>query len=179
MKLFSIDEYQIQNDLTELQKRIDQLQDKADQRVDDTVPVGSDDGVPEAVQVDDSQVSQGAEQDDVAGQQVGSDEGQQAGADGGQQGGQVDDVPAANTRSKKRCNCCCQSHCKFSFHTMGPNVRAYTSTKVFPSACEMGSFTVDMEALVTDGDTDYMEEEEFLREADTITNMLKSLNLDM
>ena len=54
VKLFSIDEYQIQNDLTELQKRIDQLQDTpAGQVDDDPVQVGDGGDAQGPVQVDD------------------------------------------------------------------------------------------------------------------------------
>ena len=100
-------------------------------------------------------------------------------ADDVQHGGQDDDVPAANTRSKKRCNCCCPSHCSLSFHTMGADVRACFSTKVFPSACEMGSYTVDLDVVDTDSEEEYMEEEVMLTEADSITKMLKSFNFVM
>ena len=77
------------------------------------------------------------------------------------------------------CNCCCPSHCTLSFHTMRANVRAYCSTKVFPSACDMGSFMVDIEVVDTDSEVDYMEEEVMFTEAESITAMLKSFNFVM
>ena len=178
VKLFSIDEFQIQNDLSELQKRIDKLQEKADQPSgpgDDIAQTGGGDDEPPVVPEDGQAVQVQGVDDEAA--PVGQDDLE---VDGEQQVGQDDDdVPAANTRSKKRCNCCCPSHCKFSFHTMGPNVRAYTSTKVFPSSCELGSFTVDMKVVVTDDDEDYTEEKELGDEADTIAEVLRSLNLVM
>lgn len=214
VKLFSIDEYQIQNDLTELQKRIDQLQDNPAGQVDDPVQVEGGGDAQGPVHVDDGQAGLGAEQNDeedenqllvgdadqfaAAGEDAQEETGdeqhagvgdgpqvqevgdQPAAVDDVQHGGQDDDdVPAANTRSKRRCNCCCLSHCRLSFHTMGANVRAYSSTNVFPSACEMGTFTVDMEVVDTDSEVDYMEEEVMFTEAGSITEMLKSFNFVM
>ena len=92
---------------------------------------------------------------------------------------QAQDVPAASTRSKRRCSCCCSSHCKFSFHTMGPDVRAYTSTRLVPLACELGDVAVDMEVLDKDTNRDYIDEEKFFTEADSINKMMKSLNIEI
>ena len=133
VKLFSIDEFQIEEDLSELQKRLDEM-----------------DG-------------QGAAQD----------QGQctQAPDDGnlipvGQDGG-----PAAGTRSRRRCQCCCWRHCNLSFHSMGPEMISLTELK-----CEdaiFGSFSLDGSCLP------FREEdmEEEFQEKKNLTEVLRSLNL--
>ena len=151
VKLFSIDEHQIQEDLSELQKRIDRLQDPGlageGVEVDEPSLLGDGGGdEPVVVQVDELGQSVGDHQQGLADTQVvenelvdannGDEAGQQdeVGVDVQQEQRQAQDVPAASTRSKKRCSCCCSSHCKFSFHTKGPDVRAYTSTRLVPLA---------------------------------------------
>jgi hypothetical protein len=62
---------------------------------------------------------------------------------------------------------------------MGASVRAYYSTNMFPSAFEMGTFTVDMEVVDTDSEVDYMEEEVTFTEAGSINEMQKSFHFEM
>ena len=133
----------IQDDLTELQKRIDKLQDEHGQQLEDLPgkqpgEAVADDGEDQPLQGDPLQ-EDGVVQDQEVGAELdlGQDhgDGQPVGHDGDQPDGGIQPGGlAANTRSKKRRNCCCANHCKLSFHTMGPTSRAFTSTKVFPTA---------------------------------------------
>ena len=93
VKLFSVDDHIIQDDLAELQKRIDSLQgeNREDERdgslsLEVEAQIGEDDTNREPeVHSDDQIQAQG---------------------------------PAQNTRSRG-CNCCCSSHCGLQFHTLG------------------------------------------------------------
>ena len=136
-KLFSIDEYEIQDDLSELQKRIDKLQEDSGLPInpaqDAELHNGGSDGQ-EAVQDDEPVQAESDADDELA-------------VDLREQDEQDLDGPAGNTRSRKRCKCCCPSHCKLSFHTMGPNVRSYIRSRVSPMDCELGNFAVDWMCL--------------------------------
>ena len=169
VKLFSIDEYEIQDDLSELQKRIDKLQGDSGLPIDAAQDIElHDDGSDgqEAVPDDEPVQAESDAEDELAG-------------DLGEQDDQDPDGPAGNTRSKKRCNCCCPSHCKLSFHTMGPSVRSYTSSRVSPMVGELGNFAVDLDVTEKDEFTDYIGGEMLDTEADSISKMLKSLNIVM
>ena len=140
VKLFSIDEFQIEEDLSELQKRLDEMDGQgAAQEI--VVRVRNED-----------QVSQVPEDVDPT----------HVGQDGG---------PAAGTRSRKRCQCCCWRHCNLSFHSMGPEMISLTELK-----CEdvvFGSFSLDEARL--NGREEEMEDE--FVEKRNLTEVLKSFNL--
>ena len=82
--------------------------------------------------------------------------------------------PAGNTRSKRRCNCCYPSHCNLSFHTMGSNVRSYTSSKVNPMDGELRSFAVDLDVTEKEELTDHIREGMLGAKADSITMLRDS-----
>ena len=155
VKLFSIDEHQVQEDLTLLQRRIDRMQHEI--RVDG----GESPGVEVSSEHDGEQV------------QVAPDVQEE----------EVADIPAANTRSKgRRCNCCCKAHCKLTFHSLGPVPTAYFGRKITCKMLEtelvgglVGSAVAEEDWLEEDtieGETGILGEE-------SLHSVLTSLNLVM
>ena len=92
----------------------------------------------------------------------------------GEQNEQDPDGPAGNTRSKKRCNRCCPSHCNLSFHTMGPSVRSYTRSKVNPMDGNLINFAVDLDVTEKEELTDHIREGMLGAKADSITMLRDS-----
>ena len=155
VKLFSINEFQVQDDLCELQKRIDKMQEVPIQSMDDSSSVGA-----EIVGEDPSG-------DTVLGEDRG-----------------LDDVPAGNTRGRRnRCNCCCTSHCHLSFHTMGPTCQAFFGKNIVPQMFQLGSFPVEMMSDREDEIRMFGEDGDHVKilgeEEDSLVTVLQSLNLVM
>ena len=192
VKLFTIDEYQIQEDLTELQARIDQLQ----AGILDELPVGQLE-IPTQSEGDDDELPVVPADQQHNGEPVvfqqgeqHAEEGEEPSCAGDDQADQGDDVlgvqpggtggecPAARTRSKVRCNCCCTNHCRFNFHTMGPEVRAYHTNKVFPVACELMEMKEEVDIATLDVEEDDLDTGE-IDEVDSFAKVLKSLNIMM
>ena len=100
VKLFNVDEFQVQEDLVMLQKRIDELQGIG----------GHEDNVQndELIRVDDV-LQVGLRLDPVVQRQAGEED--------------VTGGPARNTRSPARgCNSCCVDHCNLAIHSTGNQV---------------------------------------------------------
>ena len=111
VKLFSVDEYQVQEDLEALQKQIDRLQNHniQDSETDETVNSEDENTLAQPLPNDTHSVPQEANGQDP--------------------GLQNDAGPAANTRSRRRnCHCCCSAHCVLSIHTRGHDVVPYSDT---------------------------------------------------
>ena len=149
VKLFSVDEFQVQDDLDELQRRIDRL-DQENQGVDEDFNLETTDH-PEL------------------GVDILEDDGEEISVDGSYDG------PSSRTRS--RCNwCCCQDHCRFKFHSMGPVVRSFSHLKTAYAVGEINDVMVDRESTVVE---DAFVAEEELEGVDSLSKILKSLNLVM
>ena len=155
VKLFSIDEHQVQEDLAKLQHRIDRIQGV----------------VEEDRHTGDSQADQGLlesdEQVDLEDELVIEEE--------------EEDPPAVNTRSRRRrCNCCCLDHCCLSFHTLGPLPQAYLGKKISSNGLDQEPTVVGCLEV----EEDWTEEEPVQEELDTLEEdslygVLTSLNLVM
>ena len=141
VKLFSIDEFQVEEDLVELQARIDKLQQER--------LLEEDGHRQENVQ----DVSRGGVKVDGVSELT------------------TGDVPALNTRSRRRCNCCCVDHCNLSLHSMGPNVIACTWINVKME--EFSSFLLEEFS----GEEDKYCGEDRGSSMFTVTDVLKSLDL--
>ena len=91
----------------------------------------------------------------------------------------VQDAPAQNTRSRS-CNCCCSSHCRFQFHTLGNNGRAYVHTWVNADCCSLATPTLD-DGLKVIGcaEEDHSGLIGRSLEADSLSEILLSLDLSM
>ena len=195
VKLFNVDEHQVQEDLDDLQKKIDSLErrplniddiaidDDQDSVEDEVQGVGQIDGQPEV------DLDQGDDAGNAAsnGLDINDVELQESDADSEADGLQGDepqpgaDVPAKNTRSRRGpCNCCCGSHCKLSFHTIG-EPRSFNFLKNQPVPCDLQP--VNFENLYKeDCCSDHVENEstsEVNEDDDTLTSVLMSLNLKM
>ena len=164
VKLFSIDEHQVQDDLGLLQKRIDDLNRETFPDVpvigppqghdtDDLLDNGRDNAIAPPCynpdtnsSIQDSPSRNSDVQDEVS-----------------------SDGPAAGTRSrKKRCNCCCGSHCVLQVHTLGDSC-VLDLDVLLP--CSLDLLTDEESEVLEDG----LEEEE----EDSRTHALLSLNLMM
>ena len=165
VKLFNIDEHQVQDDLGLLQKRIDELRREdfpdipvvgppQDHDTDDLLDNGRDNAIAQPrsnpdtnPSIQDSPSRNSDVQDDVS-------------LDG----------PAAGTRSRKRrCNCCCGSHCSVQVHTLGDSC-VLDLDVLLPCSLDL---VKDEECEVLE---DGLEEED---EEDSGTHALLSLNLMM
>ena len=165
VKLFSIDEFQVQEDLTELQKRVDQLMEGDMGHV----PVIGQDA--EAEEDEDEGASDGSQIEDV---DVVSDDDMCLGGDeqDGQAGG-----PASRTRSKDACNCCCPNHCGLSFHTLERDVRSFANIKVAAVACEVLDVNVAYDFPTAQDGQGYMEISEDGDEMFSAAGLLGTLGL--
>ena len=143
IKLFNVDEHQVQEDLTELQKKIDALNQRYEE--DDGIVANEEDNITndDAYEhgLEDKNQEKGQQEDqsdELVPEQEDDDNDQDNGEEEDHQVETEDlDVPARNTRSKRRqCNCCCKQHCELTFHTMG-DYRPYISTKDLPVPCEL------------------------------------------
>ena len=173
VKLFNIDEHQVQEDLAELQKRINSMQQQPGEEKDDIA--SNEEGEAE----DEDKDSLGPDEE---GQEVDRQEDQQAEPVVGQGDGRVeagsDDVPARNTRSrKKQCNCCCEQHCQLSFHTLGDS-RPYISTKNLLLPCELQSVKISEEDLTCQEEIEN-DAFEVANDEDTFAGVLMSVHLKM
>ena len=173
VKLFNVDEHQVQEDLAELQRKVDAVRKKP--IVIDEVPIddeiGTNDDQTEADQVedDDTVINNPDLQEDVGSSEAEEPQELQQSVEG------CGDNPASNTRSRS-CNCCCDAHCKYNLHTMGLT-SVYSYSKILPLPCEL-------ETLKVESKTDWEhspdhEEIETTEDNDTLTSVLMSLNLQM
>ena len=99
VKLFSLDEFQIQDDLTELQKKIDRLQ------LEYGLSFGTSNNVEDQDLGDERRSLESVVDEEANG------------------------PAANTRSRRANCTCCCKSHCYLSFHTMGPSSRAYLGAK--------------------------------------------------
>ena len=129
VKLFNVDEHQVQEDLDELQKKIDAAQPPLIDRslIDQSTPPFDNPNL------DDRDCVDAASRDNVPNNTI---ELQEADPEIISQV-DPDDIPARNTRSRRRCNCCCELHCSLSLHTMGRD-RAVRSLGELPVTFELG-----------------------------------------
>ena len=162
VKLFSIDEYQVQEDLAELQVRIDKLEATNREEVpDEPLDVVTEVEGPQLESRGDPLVHEG----DPVGEAITDDD-----SAGG---------PAARTRSRAAYSCCCPSHCKFSFHTMGPVVKAFSTLRAMPSGCELMDVKECDEFPAREENGDGMETTEDSDGMDSVAKVLRSLDLMM
>ena len=184
VKLFSIDEHQVQDDLAELQKKIDSLQgvhtdDDDVQQVDDEAnedrQAANDDEEPAAIDDEDGQ----AATDDEGPAATDDEEGHTAAGDGDDDPQPGEDRPDRNTRSS-RCNCCCVDHCRLAVHTLGKVRQAYSNSRMDPYPCDLNipSADVGLKVMLNFEDEEPESTEEF-DDSDTLTKVLQSLNLEM
>ena len=99
VKLFFVDEFQIQDDLTELQKRIDRLQ------LEYRLSFGTSNDVEDQDLGDECLSPEFAVDKEPSG------------------------PAANTRSRRANCKCCYKSHCDLSFHMMGPSSRAYLGVK--------------------------------------------------
>ena len=154
VKLFSIDEHQVQEDLAKLQKRIDRIQGV----VEDDRHIG------------DLQVDRDLQDDEVIPNEPVVEEEDLE-----------EDPPAVNTRSRRRhCNCCCSDHCRLSFHTLGLSPQAYLGKKISSHGLNQEPTVVGSLEVKEDCTEEEPVQEEFdTLEEDSLYGVLTSLNLVM
>ena len=151
VRLFSIDEHQVQEDLGELQRRIDELRG-LERHISVDKPEGED--------MDNSGVldmQEGSSDDEI--QSVGG--------------------PAQNTR-RKACNCCCLNHCKLRFHTLGKTRQAYLHSRIDGEVCSLfvPELHCEVGVLANGEEEDHgVSGEPF--EAENIAGILRSLDLGL
>ena len=126
MKLFNVDEHQVQEDLGELQKVIDALQGNpsvdapADPNSDPDNLLHDDPDLLDSNNGEDAIAQPGTNDNDTSVLDLDSqDIGTRNDLGDASNGSRDVTGPAANTRSKrKRCNgCCCENHCAVEIHT--------------------------------------------------------------
>ena len=189
VKLFNVDEFQVQDDLTELQKKIDKIRNndvddvvqeetvQNDENNEDVVHTSEDSEVDEqdgdesfshspATNMFDLQDSQDDEYQDDA------DQGGELHGDhpqhGEEQGG-----PAANTRSRRQCLCCCEPHCNLTFHTLAHS--AFPVEEKFLVPCELDPMQLDPLCSTPCVEPELENQED----SDTLARVLMSLNIQM
>ena len=151
VRLFSIDEHQIQEDLGELQRRIDDLQ-----------------GLERHTQIDNPE-DEDIDNSGVLDMQEGSSDEEVQSIDG----------PAQNTR-RRTCNCCCLNHCKLRLHTLGKTRQPYLHSRIVGEVCSLFVPEVHCEVgvLVNGEEEDHgVSGEPF--EAESIADILRSLDLGL
>ena len=152
VKLFSVDDHVIQDDLAELQMRIDALRGESREDVQD-----------DSFLVVESDVGE----DDVTSQEFGILIDDQA------QG------PARNTRSRK-CNCCCSSHCGLQFHTLGKKMQPYLVSHANVESCSLDVPVLDVGITTVNGEEEEDDEAELCDDPwkfSSVMDILSSINL--
>ena len=174
VKLFSIDEHHVDEDLAELQKKIDHLQDRQDD---------GDEGhnlevVAEEAQ-DEAQNESGDEEGSEAEEHEAPDH--EEPSDNLPQPQPVNDGPASNTRKQKRqnCNCCCTNHCKLAIHTLDRARQAYSNPSIAIQPCALENLTSDPSLKVILEDNDDSEYKEAYDDDEFFSQMLRSTNLEL
>ena len=140
IKLFNVDEHQVQEDLAELQRKIDALGQRYEG---DDVIIADEDA--NTINDDDQEHSSTPlPSDPVHSSSRSWHDVQLEGGNGQGRGETIGTLPvmsiAAATKQikKKHCNCCCNQHCQLTFHTLGES-KQYIPTKSHLVPCELKS----------------------------------------
>ena len=140
IKLFNVDEHQVQEDLAELQRKIDALGQRYEG---DDVIIADEDA--NTINDDDQEHSSTPLPSDPVHSSSRSWHDVQLEEGNGQGRGEtigtlpVMSIAAATKQIKKKhCNCCCNQHCQLTFHTLGES-KQYIPTKSHLVPCELKS----------------------------------------
>ena len=175
VKLFSIDEHHVDEDLVELQKKIDQLQERQ--------PDG-DEGQELVVVAKDAQDEVHNESGDEEGSEAEEQEvpDEEEPTDNLPQPQPVNDGPARNTRRQKRpnCNCCCTNHCKLAIHTLDRARQAYSNPDMALQPCTLEDLasSPSLKVILEDNDDD-CEYKEAYDDDEFFSQLLRSTNLEL
>ena len=196
VKLFSIDEHHVEEDLAELQKRIESLQGRTREDPDAEDLVNRDQQVPDAEDtvydtpdaedtvhdIPDAEdaVHDISDAEDNEERRPGAEErrymvpGDVVPRNHDNDTVESNDCPARNTRSRK-CNCCCLSHCGLNIHSMGNPAVAYVSSSSSLDLFDLAVPGLDDGVKVVNNIEEDEEEDEL--QEDSLSHILKSLDL--
>ena len=175
VKLFSIDEHHVDEDLAELQKKIDQLQDRQHDGDEEQYLEVAAEGAQDEVQ-NESGDDGGSEAEE---QEVPDDEEPR---DNQPQPQPINEGPARNTRRQMRsnCNCCCTNHCKLAIHTLDRARRAYSNPDIALQPCTLEDLTSSPSLkVISEDDDDDCECKEAYDEDESFSQLLRSTNLEL